>query len=98
MNINDLTKWISNNGDKILHDYAGELIAGFSTILLVLLTISPYLSIGVGFIVATIVGYLKEWLYDKKMGKGTYDMDDFKAVVVGALRMSIILALYTAFI
>lgn len=98
MNINDLTKWISNNGDKILHDYAGELIAGFSTILMVLLTINPYLSIGVGFIVATIVGYLKEWLYDKKMGKGTYDMDDFKAVVVGALRMSIILVLYTAFI
>lgn len=98
MNINDLTKWISNNGDKILHDYAGELIAGFSTILMVLLTINPYLSIGVGFIVATIVGYLKEWLYDNKMGKGTYDMDDFKAVVVGALRVSIILALYTAFI
>lgn len=98
MDINKLTNWISKNGDKILHDYAGELIAGFSTILLVLFTINPFLSIGVGFVIAVIVGYLKEWLYDKKMGKGTYDMDDFKAVIIGALRMSIILALYTAFV
>ena len=61
--------------DKIYHFVAGILIAFTFTLIF-----SPL----IGLITASVSGVIKEVVYDLKMGKGTFEILDIFATVLGA--------------
>ena len=62
--------------DKIYHLVAGILIA---------LTFTLIFSPLIGIITASVSGVIKDVVYDLKMGKGTFEVLDIFATVLGAL-------------
>lgn len=70
--------------DKLMH-----LIAGF-IISLIIGIINPVL----GLITATIVGAVKEVVYDKILKKGCFEVADFFATFIGGLIGMILILLF----
>ena len=89
-----MIKELFNQKDKLQHILAG---IGITQVLYIILSIvlNPYLGIIVSGIITTIVGYLKEWLWDRKLEKGTYNIKDFYATLIGIVYSIIILLLLT---
>jgi uncharacterized membrane protein YeaQ/YmgE (transglycosylase-associated protein family) len=81
-----LDKLVNKYGDKTLHVWAGMLISALSGLLLYWLyqtNIFYYPLIGV--IAGNIVGFSKEFIYDKLMKKGTFSLEDILATFYGSL-------------
>lgn len=77
--------------DKLYHNIAGNVIStgvGYGTYKL---TNKVGLSIVSGLVSGIAAGYLKEELYDKQWGKGTYDKKDMYATSWGSAVGSICL-------
>ena len=76
------------------HMLAGNIISTGVGIGTYHLTHKMGLSVGVGFASAVLVGYLKEEIYDKRMGKGTYSRLDMMDTGWGASVGSLIVVVY----
>lgn len=80
-----LLPFISNaQTDKLYHNLAGNVIStgvGYGTYKL---TNKVGLSIVSGLVSGIAVGYLKEEVFDKRWGKGTYDKKDLYATSWGS--------------
>lgn len=79
--------------DKLLH-FIGN--AGISVLAASALSffLNPFISIGVGMVLSFLVAWFKEYIYDKKMGKGVFNLEDLKFGTYGAVTGSIGLLLF----
>ena len=71
------------NKDKLLHFICGTYIYLIASVLL-----TPILSIGL----VIIAGFAKEFIWDKRLGKGAFEWMDIVYTIVGGL-MAMILSL-----
>ena len=81
-----LKKIVNKFGDKTVHVWAGIFIAVLSGMVLYMF-VETYMILFplFGFIVANIIGALKELVYDKLIKKGQVSAMDFWATFYGAL-------------
>ena len=61
--------------DKLLHFNANAGIT-FVVSNILMFFINAFLSIGIGTLVSIIIAFLKEYVYDKKMGHGVFNKED----------------------
>lgn len=78
--------------DKLLHYIFGAEIMAIISILFMLF-LNPYISILVGFLFSDIVSFLKEYIWDKKMGHGVFSKEDLYYGIAGSLSESLIFLL-----
>ena len=71
--------------DKLIHNLLNYSI---------LLTLSILINYWVGLVVCIILDCLKEFLWDKKLKKGTYEIADLVANGLGIIEASIIYLIY----
>ena len=71
--------------DKLIHNLLNYSI---------LLTTSILYKYWIGLIICLILDYLKEFVWDKKLKKGTYEIADLVANGLGIIEASIIYLIY----
>lgn len=71
--------------DKDYHVYAGIGISITSAIVAKKYIKNPIAASLVGVVTGSVVGYAKERFYDKEMGRGVYDINDFYCTSWGSL-------------
>lgn len=76
--------------DKALHVYTGVIMICTIGLIIYYFTKS-YWSIPPALVISIIIGALKEWIYDKLLGKGISSKEDFIATLWGSTVGSIIL-------
>jgi len=70
--------------DTTKHVWAGMIISALTAFLLVKLNLHHALASVLGLIVGVMAGLGKEFLWDKKLGKGTFNMNDYLATGWGS--------------
>lgn len=80
----DLLKKLRDvQADKLLHFIAGMVI--FMVLFRVFLVFLPMrCAFVLSYPLSVLASYLKELIYDKKMGKGVYNIKDFYAGLIGS--------------
>lgn len=76
--------------DSANHDFYGSLIQLVSLLFAIALyyfITAPIILVYFSIILAILIAWLKEEIYDKKMGKGTPSKRDFAFTVLGALKV-----------
>lgn len=71
--------------DNTLHVWAGMLIAFLFAMILVFLNVHFALASVLGLIAGVLIGLGKEFIWDKKLHKGTFNPNDYYATGWGSL-------------
>lgn len=80
-----MKSWFSNvTFDKLMHIAVCFALVCIITIVEIGCGCSHFISTLIGFLVAMFVGVLKEFLWDKLLGKGAFDIGDLVADAIGS--------------
>ena len=90
MNITEKLRSIGQ--DKLLH-FIGNAAISFFVFFVFVLFLNPYISVGIGFALSSLIAWLKEYIWDYKMGKGVYNKKDMMFGIVGAFSESLAILL-----
>ena len=70
--------------DDNKHFIAGAVISAGSALILHKITHKPLLSCIDGFTIGVISGYAKEYIYDRRLGYGVFNRNDYRLTSRGA--------------